>query len=196
MSASQNCSMKIGLMGGSFNPMHEGHISVAKEAIRRLNFDQIWLLVTPGNPLKPSLELAPLQERIKNVQEKIRYRRIKALSIEEELGSHFTANLIYYLKGRCSGVKFVWIMGADNLASFHLWNHWALIVNQVPVLIIDRPGWRFKALSSRVARRIASCRLKEERCKNLFQHTTPVWAFLTNRLLSDSSTKIRRIAQK
>ncbi|MFM7085094.1 MAG: nicotinic acid mononucleotide adenylyltransferase, partial [Hyphomicrobium sp.] len=153
-------------------------------------------LVTPGNPLKSSQELAPLQDRLKKIQARIRDRRIKALSVEEELGTHFTANVLYYLKGRCSRIKFVWIMGADNLASFNLWNDWDLIINQMPFLIVDRPHWRFKALSSRVALKLASCRLKEERYKNLFKRRTPTWVFLTNRLFVDSSTEIRRHALK
>ena len=116
--------MRIGLFGGTFNPPHEGHLLVAQMALKRLKLDRIWWLVTPGNPLKPLNGLPPLAERMAAARELARDPRICVTGFEEEIGARYTFDTLTYLKNRCAGVDFVWIMGADNLRQFHRWQRW------------------------------------------------------------------------
>ena len=130
----------IGLLGGSFNPPHEGHRLISELALRRLRLDRLWWLATPGNPLKPSAGLAEMRARIEAARRLTRDPRIAVTGFEAEIGARYTYETIAWLKRRAPGAHFVWIMGADNLRQFHLWRHWRAIVDLVPILVVDRPG--------------------------------------------------------
>lgn len=185
--------MRIGLMGGSFNPPHAGHVAVARAALRRLGLDQVWLLVTPGNPLKPKHDLGELADRLAAVQRlAARDPRIVATDIECRLGSAYTVDTLTALRRRHPRVRFVWIMGADSLANFHRWRGWRRIASLAPLAIFDRPGWRFRALASPAARTLAGNRIREHDAATLTRRRPPAWTFLTVPLSHLSSTDLRR----
>jgi nicotinate-nucleotide adenylyltransferase len=143
--------LKIGLFGGSFNFAHEGHRAASLIALHRLGLDRIWWLVTPANPLKDARNLASVSERIAAACVVARHPRIEVTGVEAAIGARYTYQTLRYLKRRCRGVHFVWIMGADNLASLHRWQHWREIVNDVPIAIVDRPGSTLSATHSPAA---------------------------------------------
>ena len=151
----------IGLLGGSFNPPHAAHRLISETALKRLGLDKIWWIVSPGNPLKSRSEQAPLSERMVLCRAMAKNPRIEVTDFEADLPTPFTASTIAFLKRRSPLVRFIWIMGADNLASFHRWQNWREIFTNVPVVVVDRPGWRMKALASKAARAFAGSRMPE-----------------------------------
>lgn len=181
----------VGIMGGSFNPAHDGHRIVAEAAVKRLNLDQLWWVVTPGNPLKSNGSLPPLQKRINAARKYARGPRMKVTGFEAELGTPYTAATLAFLKRRYPGVRFVWVMGADNLASFDRWQHWKQIASTMPIAVVDRPGWRLKALAGPAAAALAQSRHSEATSLRLTRHRPPAWMFLTTRLSPLSSTQLR-----
>jgi nicotinate-nucleotide adenylyltransferase len=182
----------IGLLGGSFNPPHRGHLLASKLALTRLKLDRVWWLATPGNPLKSSADLAALRARIDAAQALVRDPRIAVTGFESEIGSRYTADTLRYLRARAPGVRFVWIMGADNLAQFHRWKDWREIADLVPMLVVDRPGSSFAALSSRAAQALAHARRPERDAGRLAWARPPAWIFLHGPRSSVSSTALRR----
>jgi nicotinate-nucleotide adenylyltransferase len=182
---------RIGLMGGSFNPPHEGHRLISELALKRLGLHQIWWIVTPGNPLKARRDLAPLAERIAAARVLAQHPRIVVTGFEAGLPTAYTAATLFFLKRRCPGVRFVWIMGADNLASFHHWRHWRQIFETVPIAVIDRPGWRHRSLAGKAATAFRASYLPERRAARLAQLSPPAWTLLTGPLSSLSSTELR-----
>ncbi len=182
---------RIGLMGGSFNPPHEGHAVCALTALNRLKLDQLWWMVTPGNPLKSGAALPGLKERMAASRAFARSPAIKITGFEAELGSPYTYATIRFVTQHLPRVRFVWVMGADNLATFHLWQHWRDIARLVPLAVVDRPGWHLKALASPAARYLARRRLPEARAALLPGCKPPAWVFLTTRLSEASSTALR-----
>jgi len=182
---------RIGIMGGSFNPPHEGHRIVAETALKRLQLDQLWWLVTPGNPLKAHDGLAPLSERMAAARTFAPDPRMHVTSFEAELGTPYTAATISFLRRHLPNVHFVWVMGADNLAGFHRWQHWQSILDTVPVAVVDRPGFRLRALAGRAARLYAADRIDERDARALPLLPPPAWVFLTTRLSDQSSSKLR-----
>ena len=182
---------RIGLLGGSFNPAHDGHRHISLEAIARLELDQVWWLVSPGNPLKNHDGLATLGQRIADARAVAHHPRIKVTGFEAALGTAYTAETLDFLAGRTPGVRFVWLMGADNLASFDRWRAWRGIMLLMPVAVFDRPGWRYKALGSRAASAFAACRLPEAEARQLARHAAPAWCFLSIPLSDLSSTLLR-----
>ena len=136
-----------GLLGGSFNPAHRGHVHVSREAIRRLGLDEVWWLVSPGNPLKPKAGMAPLAARFASALEMARGQRIRPTAIEGELGTVYTVDTLAALVRRFPKRRFIWLMGADNLAQFHLWRDWRSIAREVPIAVIARPGYDDDALA-------------------------------------------------
>lgn len=183
--------MRIGLIGGSFNPPHEGHRVISQVAIKRLGLDRVWWLVTPGNPLKSHDKLAPLAVRMRGAEETARDRRIIVTDLEKGLASSFTVGTLRHLRLRFPQTRFVWIMGADCLAGFHRWLHWQDIFKAMPVAVVDRPGWRLKAMASPAAQTFACHRLPEGRAKGLANANAPAWVMLTGPLMPISSTAIR-----
>ena len=184
--------LRVGLMGGSYIPPHEGHLVAAQEAMKRLQLDQLWWSVTPGNPLKHHGELRPLGERMEAVRRLAREPRMKVTGFEAALGSPYTAVTLAFLKRRYPGVRFVWVMGADNLATFHRWQDWREIARLMPIAVADRPGWRLKGLASPAAHALSGRRWPEARGAGLVRARPPAWTFLTSRLVAQSSTEIRR----
>jgi nicotinate-nucleotide adenylyltransferase len=183
---------RIGLFGGSFNPPHEGHVLVAETALRRLKLDRIWWLVTPGNPLKELSSLPSQAERMAACRTLIGHDpRIIVTGIEAEIGTRYTQETVAFLKARCAGVRFVWIMGADNLASFHRWQKWREIAGAVPMAVIDRPGSTLRASASPAARMLARHRLDESDAALLAGQEAPAWIFLHGRRSDASSTRLR-----
>ena len=182
---------RVGLMGGSFAPVHEGHLAAARTAMKRLALDQIWLIVTPGNPLKDQAGLPPLDARVGRVQAMIRDRRIRVTGFESTLGNAYTAVTLGFLVRRHKGVRFVWVMGADGLALFHRWRAWRQMARLVPMAIIDRPGWRHRALASPAGRALQMRRIPEAKAARLAAARPPAWVLLTVRLSGQSSSAIR-----
>jgi nicotinate-nucleotide adenylyltransferase len=183
---------RIGLLGGSFNPPHAAHVLISETALKRLGLDRVWWLVTPGNPLKSHGELAPLAERMAACRRLARDRRIVVTGLEAQLPSPFTAATVDFLKLRRPGVRFVWLMGADNLAGFHRWRQWREIARSVPIAVIDRPRQRLAAVASRAGHWMAPHRLPEGRARALPSRRPPALVLLTGRLSPLSSTELRR----
>lgn len=182
---------RIGLLGGSFNPPHGTHVAVSEAALKRLGLDQVWWLVTPGNPLKEHGDLAPLDERLAACRRLAVNPRIRVTALEADLGTALTAATVSFLTRRFPDVRFVWIMGGDNLAGFHRWAAWRRIAALVPIAVADRPLWRLKALASPAARALGPYRLPDDHAGLLAERRPPAWVYLPIRLSSESSTEIR-----
>jgi nicotinate-nucleotide adenylyltransferase len=184
--------MRIGLFGGTFNPPHEGHRLVSTIALSRLGLDQIWWLVTPGNPLKQNDGLPSLAARMAAAHELADHPRIVVTGLEAQIGTRYTYDTVEWLTRRCPGVRFVWIMGADNLASFHRWQHWRDIAAMIPIAVIDRPGSTLKAVNSPAGAWLARHRLDETDGSLLAQARAPAFVFIHARRSDLSSTELRR----
>ncbi len=188
--------LRVGLFGGSFNPPHEGHRLVAQTALRRLGLDQVWWIVTPGNPLKSNSTLPSQAERAGLVRDLVGPdRRMVVSGIEARIGTRYTEQTIRFLRSRLPQVNFVWLMGADNLADFHRWKNWENIAGLVPMAIIDRPGSTLKAVSSPAARMLARFRIDESDARLLPRLPAPRWLFLHGKRSPLSSTALREKAQ-
>jgi len=185
----------IGLLGGSFNPPHAAHRLISEVALKRLGLDKVWWIVSPGNPLKKRSETASLAERMRLSRAVATGRHIVVTDFEADLPTPYTAATLAFLKARSPLVRFVWIMGADNLATFDRWQRWREIFTMVPVVVVDRPGWRLKALASKAARAFAASRVPERDAATLSSRPAPAWTFLTGPLSHLSSTAIRNKAK-
>lgn len=183
--------MRVGLFGGSFNPPHAGHELVADIALRRLKLDQLWWMVTPGNPLKSRNELAPLTERIALCEKIAHDPRIKVTAFEQALGQSYTAKTLEKVRQKNRGVRFVWVMGADNLKNFHLWQNWQTIAKTFPIAVIDRPGATLAYLSSKMAKTFDYARIDEEDAASLASRPAPAWTFIHGPRSPLSSTALR-----
>ena len=183
--------LRIGLFGGSFNPAHDGHRMASLTALRRLQLDRVWWLVTPGNPLKDNSRLPPLAARIATARKVADHARIHVTGIEARLRTRYTADTLRALRQRCPGVRFVWIMGSDNLKSFHRWNEWRAIARMMPIAIIDRPGSTHTAMASPAANWLSRWRIPEAQAAVLAAARPPAWAFLHGRRSELSSTMLR-----
>lgn len=184
---------RVGVMGGSFNPPHEGHLIVARTAISRLRLDQLWWLVTPGNPLKTHDGLEPLEDRMRACRALAGHDpRMVVTGFEGELGGAYTAMTLSFLKRRLPSVNFVWVMGADNLAHFHRWQNWRGIARMMPIAVVDRPSWRFRALSSPAALALQKAAVPERESVSLPAMLPPAWTFLTSKLSNLSSSELRQ----
>jgi nicotinate-nucleotide adenylyltransferase len=183
--------MRIGLFGGTFDPAHAAHRAACLLALRRLGLDRVWWLVTPGNPLKDTQGLAPLATRVAAAQALAHHPRIDVTDLEAELGTTYTYETVLYLRRRCPGVHFVWIMGADNLRSFHRWQRWRGIAQLVPIAVVDRLGPSLYAAGSAAAQALARYRLPEVAARKLADHKPPAWVYLHGLKSPLSSTALR-----
>ncbi|CAN0462427.1 unnamed protein product, partial [Phaeothamnion confervicola] len=186
---------RIGVMGGTFNPPHDGHALISRTALRRLGLDQLWWVVTPGNPLKTNNGLPSTAERMALCRRLAPDSRMRFTAFEEALHTPYTAATIAFLVRRYPRVNFCWIMGADNLASFHRWQQWRSIASKVPIAVVDRPGWHLKGLSSPAGQWLKRSFIPESRAALLPSQRAPAWTFLTGPLSNSSSTELRASAQ-
>ena len=183
--------MRVGLLGGSFNPPHAAHRAISLFAIKRLKLDRVWWLLSPGNPLKDHNGLPALAARAQAASDVAEDPRIDISCLEAVIGTRYTVDTITHLRRRVSGVRFVWIMGADNLAQFHRWQNWRRIAAEVPIAVIDRPPQSFRALAAPAAQALARYRLPENQAQSLPDQRAPAWVFLTGLKLNLSSTVLR-----
>jgi nicotinate-nucleotide adenylyltransferase len=186
---------RIGLLGGSFNPAHAGHLHLSLWALRLLRLDAVWWLVSPQNPLKPTQGMAPLAERLEGARRLIRHPRIRALALEADLGTRHTADTLAALRARFPRDRFVWLIGADNLIQMPRWRRWSFIFHAVPVAVFARPTYSLRALSGTAARRFARFRVRGPRARGLADRIPPAWAFFPMPLHFESSTRIRSVRQ-
>jgi len=187
---------RIGLLGGSFNPAHEGHRHVAELARRRLRLDQVWLLVSPGNPLKPGTGMAPLAVRLASARRIAEGRRIVATAIEAGLGTRYTADTLRALRRRFPRARFVWLMGADNLEQLPRWRRWREIAASMPFAVVPRPTYNHRALASLAARRLRRSRRAACAAPVLAGMAPPAWVFLPAPQHAASASAIRAARPK
>jgi nicotinate-nucleotide adenylyltransferase len=183
--------MRIGLFGGTFDPPHAAHRAACLLAMRRIGLDRVWWLVTPGNPLKDTRGLAPLSERVAAARKLAQHARIDVTDLEADLGITYTFAILTYLVRRCPGVRFVWIMGADNLRSFHRWQRWCDIARLVPIAVVDRLGPSLYSIASVAGQALARARLPESAARSLPDRKPPAWIYLHGLKSPLSSTALR-----
>jgi nicotinate-nucleotide adenylyltransferase len=183
--------MTIGLFGGSFNPPHDGHRLVAETALKRLGLDQLWWMVTPGNPLKNASELLPLAKRIELSEAIAPGPRVKVTAFEAAYKVRFTADTVTLIKAHHKNVNFIWVMGADNLKSFHHWQRWRHIAEMLPIAIIDRPGSTLSYVSSKMALTYDYARVDEDDAIALGRLKAPAWTLIHGPRSTLSSSAIR-----
>ncbi len=187
---------RIGLLGGSFNPAHRGHLQISQKALERLRLDEVWWLVSPQNPLKAASGMAALKSRVAAAKEIATGAggdpRIVVTDIERDLGTTYTVDTIKALKARFPAVRFVWLMGADNLIQFPRWRHWRTLFRLVPIAVFPRPTYSRRALSGKAARRFERYRLRGSRAPDLANISPPAWIIVRARPDSISATSLRQ----
>jgi nicotinate-nucleotide adenylyltransferase len=186
---------RIGLLGGSFNPAHGGHLHVSREALKRLGLDEVWWLVAPQNPLKPVQGMAPFEERLAGATRLARNERIRVLDLERRLGTRYTVDTVTALRRLFPKTRFVWLMGADNLAQIRSWQRWTRIFAALPIAVFARPTYCLKGLAGLAARRYAARRTGAHSARGLADAPPPAWAFLPVKLDVSSATEIRSHAR-
>ena len=187
--------LRIGLLGGSFNPPHPGHVHVSRQAALALGLDMVWWLVSPGNPLKDPDSYIPFEERLDLAKQIAAPKGLVVTDIEAQLKSRLTVETLTHLIRRMPRVEFVWLMGADNLESFQTWHKWSRIFHSCPIAVVGRPTYSLRALNSQAAIRFKSSRRKSSALRARRQRLkAPIWTFVSCRLHDASSSKIRREA--
>lgn len=187
---------RIGLLGGSFNPAHAGHVHISLEALKRLKLDEIWWLVSPQNPLKKADDLADYDLRFSYAKSLATHPRIKVLDLEQRYGLRYTIDTIRFLKTRYWRSQFVWVMGADNLAGFHRWRSWRMIADLLPIAVLDRAPYALRALHAPFARNFSATRLPARAGAVLASLGAPAWLYLTIPRSPISATQLRKTLGK
>ncbi len=187
--------LRIGLLGGSFNPAHAAHRAISLLARKRLGLDRVWWLVSPGNPLKDTSRLPPLADRVARARKLAASPSIEVTGIEAALGTRFTHDTVAELRRRCPGVRFVFLMGADLLAEFHRWRRWRELAGLVPIAVIDRSGPSLSALAAPAAIALVRARIEESEAASLPLRTPPAWVLLHGLKSPISSTALRAAAR-
>ena len=182
---------RIGLLGGSFNPAHSGHLHISERALERLRLDAVWWLVSPQNPLKPAAGMAPLETRLEAARAVAGHPRILVTDIESELGTRYTIDTLAALKARFPGHRFVWLMGADILHQLPRWKGWRGIFRSVAIAVFARPSYSLKATSGRAARLFAGARVRPSRAGSLAAMRPPAWVFINTPRDATSAARIR-----
>jgi nicotinate-nucleotide adenylyltransferase len=188
--------MRIGLFGGSFNPPHEAHRAVSLLAMKKLQLDRLWWLVTPGNPLKDARGLPPLDQRIAEAAALADHPRIDVTGFEAVIGTKYSCDTIRFILNEAPGTHFVWIMGADNLKNFHHWKNWRDIFLMLPIAVVDRGGLSLQAASGAAAISFARARIPESRASSLPGLPPPAWTYLRGVKSDLSSTAIREARER
>jgi nicotinate-nucleotide adenylyltransferase len=182
--------LRIGLLGGSFNPAHEGHLHVSDVALKRLGLDYVWWLVSPQNPLKPALGMASLKERLESARRLASHSpHIRVTDIEAKLGTRYTIDTVVRLMQRFPALRLVWLMGSDNLMTFHRWRSWQALARRIPIAVVIRPGTALAPLASKAARYLADFKVPDER--SLAATAPPAFVILDARRSPASATAIR-----
>ncbi|MBV8409881.1 MAG: nicotinate-nucleotide adenylyltransferase [Alphaproteobacteria bacterium] len=189
----RDTTRRIGLLGGSFNPAHEGHRHVSLEALKRLGLDEVWWLVSPQNPLKDGAGMEPLPVRLARARQVGRHARIRVDAPELALGTRYTLDTVRALKRAYPKARFVWLMGADILPQLVDWEGWRGLFAAIPIAAFARPGWSYPALVSKAPRAFARYRVDPDHARMLAGHRPPAWCFIPSRLDSHSATAIRAV---
>lgn len=184
--------LRVGLLGGSFNPPHAAHRALSLFALKRLQLDRVWWLVSPGNPLKDTSSLPALDKRLAAGRAVADHPRIDVTGIEALMNTRYTIDTIDTLRRRFPNIRFVWLMGADNLAQFHRWRNWQGIADALPIAVIDRPSDSLRALASPAAQALSKFRHAESLAPRLADFRAPAWMFLRGMKSPLSSTELRR----
>lgn len=187
----RRATRRVGLLGGSFNPAHQGHREISLAALALLDLDEVWWLVSPQNPLKPVAGMAPFADRVDSARRIAAHPRIRVTDIEAKLGTRYTADTLQKLCETRSDCHFVWLMGADNLAQIAAWKDWQQIFNLLPIAVFDRPTYTYKAMAAQAARRFQAFRRPEQAAGRLAIAPPPAWTFIHHRLNPISATEIR-----
>jgi len=188
--------MRIGLFGGTFDPPHLAHLAASLLALKRLKLDRVWWLVTPGNPLKNTRGLAPLNHRIAAARALTNHPRIDVTGLEAVINTRYSYDTISWLLARCPRVRFVWIMGADNLRHFHRWQKWRGIAKLVPIVVVDRLGPSLYASASPAGQALGYARIPEHAAATLPDRQAPAWTFLHGLKSPLSSTALRALRRR
>jgi nicotinate-nucleotide adenylyltransferase len=186
---------RIGLFGGSFNPAHRGHEMVALYALKRLELDWVWWMVSPQNPLKDPSETGEYASRLASTQVIARHPRFIVSDVEKQIGSRTTAETLRGLKPLFNRGHFVWIMGADSFANLHRWHDWLEIAETLPLAVLARPGYSLRALGGPAATRFSETQIPAHLAPRLATEKPPAWCFIPMPLRPESSTAIRRRAK-
>lgn len=182
---------RVGLLGGSFNPAHEGHAHISRLALKHLGLDELWWLVSPQNPLKPVKGMAPLAKRMAAARALAPDRRVKVTDLERRLGTRFTVDTLKALQRRFPRIAFVWIAGADILEQLPRWRRWSEVMSRVPIAVFDRPSYSLRALASKAAQRYRRQRIAPRAAHRLADMAPPAWVFVPSRLHAASATALR-----
>lgn len=182
--------LTIGLLGGSFDPPHQGHVHITREALKRFGLDRVWWLVSPGNPLKERGP-APLEDRMAAARAIMQHPRVEISDFEARAGTRFTAETLAALMQEYRGAKFIWLMGADNLVQLPQWQDWERIMDTVPIGVLARPGDRIRARNSKAARVYAAARIRGRDSLKLAKAEAPAWCFVNVPMSDESSSAIR-----
>ena len=186
-----NSGRRVGLLGGSFNPAHDGHRLISEIALERLKLDEVWWLVSPQNPLKSTTDMAPLSVRLRDARKLVKGTRIRPTDLETRLGTRYTIDTLAALKARCPQTRFVWLMGADNLIEISRWRRWRSIFRSVAIAVLARPSYSLRALQCRAARRFKKARVRPVLAKSLSSRMPPAWVFLKTPRSALSATRLR-----
>ncbi len=196
MASARRPGARIGILGGSFNPAHKGHLHISRLAIRELDLDELWWMVSPQNPLKSEDDMAPFAERFTSARAMARHPKIIVTDIEVRLGTRYTWQTLRALKSAFPRADFVWVMGADNLGQIPRWQNWKLIFRAVPIAVFDRATYSFKALASKAAHRFARFRVRPRNAATIVGHRPPAWVYFHSLLHPASATQIRQMRKR
>ena len=185
-------NLNVGLMGGSFNPPHEGHLFVAKTALKALNLNEIWWLVSPQNPLKSSKGMAPFNIRFQKTIEIAKHPKFRVLSLESSFKTKTTSSFLKKLIPRCPCINFIWLMGSDNLSQFHRWHKCEVISKSLPVAVFSRPGFLHRSLSSSGSY-VLRKKVNDIQLRELVYKTPPAWGYIDHGRYKISGTEIRKL---